>query len=75
MTAFKEPVRIRKKKLANGNQSLYLDIYHNGKRAYEFLKLYLTPEKNKTDKQRNQQTLQLANASNASSSYRTEHMD
>ena len=62
MTLFKEPVRIRKKKLANGNQSLYLDIYYQGKRAYEFLKLYLIPEKNKTDKQRNQQTLQLANA-------------
>lgn len=41
----KEPVRIRTKKLANGNLSLYLDIYYNQKRSYEFLSLYLIPEK------------------------------
>ena len=41
----KEPVRLRFKELANGNQSIYLDIYHDGRRSYEFLKLYLVPEK------------------------------
>lgn len=40
----KEPVTIRFKQLANGNQSIYLDIYKNGIRKYEFLKLYLIPE-------------------------------
>lgn len=37
----KEPVRIRTKKLANGNESIYLDLYKDGDRVYEFLKLYL----------------------------------
>ncbi|MGN0303720.1 MAG: site-specific integrase, partial [Prevotella sp.] len=35
----KEPVKIRLKALANGNQSIYLDIYYQGKRSYEFLKM------------------------------------
>ena len=39
MAEIKEPIRIRRKKLTNGNVSLYLDIYLNGKREYEFLKL------------------------------------
>lgn len=29
-TTQKEPVKLREKKLANGNVSLYLDIYRNG---------------------------------------------
>lgn len=58
----KEPIRLRKKQLANGNTSLYLDIYYNEKRDYEFLKMYLVPEKTKADKERNRQTLQLANS-------------
>lgn len=58
----KEPVRIRKKKLANGNESIYLDLYKDGDRVYEFLKLYLIPEKSKTDKEANRRTLELANA-------------
>lgn len=40
-TIQKEPVKLREKKLANGNVSLYLDIYRNGKRQKEYLKLYL----------------------------------
>lgn len=58
----KEPVRIRRKTLANGNVSLYLAIYINGHREYEFLKLYLIPEKTKADKERNKQTMALANS-------------
>ena len=44
--AKKEPVTLREKTLANGNKSLYLDIYRNGKREYEFLKLYLVKVEN-----------------------------
>lgn len=58
----KEPVKIRRKTLANGNVSLYLAIYINGHREYEFLRLYLIPEKTKADKERNKQTLALANS-------------
>lgn len=58
----KEPVKVRMKKLSNGCQSIYLDIYMNGKRRYEFLKLYIIPVNDKTDKIRNQETLKLANA-------------
>lgn len=62
MADIKEPIKIRRKQLANGNISLYLDIYHNGRREYEFLKLYLIPEKNRADKEKNRQTLLLANS-------------
>lgn len=62
MADIKEPIRLREKRLKNGNMSLYLDIYRNGKREYEFLKLYLIPEKSREDKERNRQTLQLANS-------------
>ncbi|KAA6331009.1 Tyrosine recombinase XerC [termite gut metagenome] len=58
----KEPIRIRTKQLANGNQSIYLDIYINGKREYEFLKLYIIPEHNKADKEANASAIKLANA-------------
>ena len=58
----KEPIRIRQKELANGNISLYIDIYIGGKRKYEFLKLYLIPEKTREDKEKNRQTMQLANS-------------
>lgn len=56
----KSPIRLRKRKLLNGNISLYLDIYHkDGKRDYEFLKPYLIPEKTRADKEKNKQTMQL----------------
>ena len=58
----KEPIKIRAKKLANGNQSLYLDFYKEGNREYEFLKLYIVPERTPIDKIANAQTLEVANA-------------
>ena len=56
----KEPIKLRVKHLANGNKSIYLDMYM--KRKYEFLKLYIIPEYNKSDRVRNSETLKLANA-------------
>lgn len=58
----KETVRLREKKLSNGNVSLYLDYYKDGQREYEFLKLYLIPEKTPFDKLHNTETLNAANA-------------
>lgn len=66
MAKDKEPVRLRKKTLSNGNHSLYLDIYVDGVRKYEFLKLYLIPERTRLDKERNKETLALANSAKAS---------
>ncbi|MEE0968980.1 MAG: site-specific integrase [Clostridia bacterium] len=56
----KEEVKLRTKKLANGNESIYLDIYSEGKRKYEYLKLYLLP--GKENKLKNKETMALANA-------------
>lgn len=61
MNSSKEPVRLRQRKTPSGRISLYLDIYlGNGRREYEYLKLYLIPEKTKEDKTANRQTLILA---------------
>ena len=61
-TKVKEPVRLRTKKLANGSQSLYLDIYRFGKRTYEYLKMYLIPETDYNARLQNQATMNAANA-------------
>lgn len=58
----KEPVRLRKKALKNGNVSLYLSIYINGRRDYEFLKLYLVPGNSKEVRLQNKKTLELASS-------------
>lgn len=55
-TRLKEPVKVRTKKLADGSESYYLDIYMDGKRSYEFLKLYLLPEINSMIKEQNRAT-------------------
>lgn len=62
MSTSKEPIRLRQRKTSKGLTSLYLDIYLNGKRSYEYLKLYLVPEKTREDKQKNKETLKLAEA-------------
>lgn len=57
----KEPVRVRYKTLSDGSQSVYLDIYRDGKRQYEFLKLYLIPETSVAAKSQNKATLAAVN--------------
>ncbi len=59
-------VKLREKSLADGRTSLYLDVYHNRKRTYEFLNLYLTRE-NKGGK--NRETRQLAERIRAKREY------
>lgn len=58
----KEPIKLRKRPNATGTVSLYLDIYIDGKRTYEWLKLYLVPEKTRKDKEKNIETMRLAEA-------------
>lgn len=53
-------VFLRKRNLKSGNTSLYLDIYVNGARHYEFLKLHLVKPDTPFDRQQNKETLQLA---------------
>lgn len=57
-----EIIKLRSKPTGNGNRSLYLDLYYKGDRRYEFLHLYLVPERTKSDRLKNKETLQLANA-------------
>ncbi len=50
-----------RKRQKKGKISLYLDIYHNGKRSYEYLRLYLIPKpRTSDDRDLNRKTLQLA---------------
>ena len=58
----KQSVVLRQRKMPSGNVSLYLDIYQRGRRTYEYLHLYLCPERTRKDKEANRQTLQLAEA-------------
>jgi integrase/recombinase XerD len=53
-------VTLRKKKNKSGTTSLYLDIYHNGKRDYEFLEMRLTKPVTPVDREANRETLELA---------------
>lgn len=59
-TKLKEPVKMRFKNLTNGSKSIYLDIYVDGKRSYEYLKLYILPELNAKIKEQNRTTMAAA---------------
>ena len=61
-TKVKEPIRLRMKPLSDGSKSLYLDIYRDGKRTYEYLKMYIIPETDNNARKRNQATMDAANA-------------
>ncbi len=54
-------VQLRKKALANGKVSLYLDLYNGEERKYEFLRLYLYKRpKDELEKQHNKAVTQTA---------------
>ena len=58
----KQSVKLRQRKMPSGNISLYLDIYHKGVRSYEYLRLYLSPGKDRDVKEKNRETMMLAEA-------------
>ena len=47
--------------MSNGSKSLYLDIYRNGKRTYEYLKLYIIPETDENARKQNEAAMNAAN--------------
>ena len=55
-------VKLRKKILAGGKKSLYLDIFIDGQRHYDFLKLYLLNGDDAKIKAANNEKLILAEA-------------
>ena len=59
----KNNVVLREKLLANGNISLYLDIYRDSERTYEFLKLHINKiARTPLEKEQKKQTYLLAEA-------------
>ena len=60
METKKQLVKLREKKLANGNKSLFLDISWDGKRSREYLKLYIVKIKTPFDRDSNKKSLALA---------------
>ena len=48
---------MRTRPLKNGNQSIYLEMHHEGKRSTECLHLYLVPEETEEDKKQNELTM------------------
>ncbi|HBS85830.1 MAG TPA: hypothetical protein DEA97_04700, partial [Bacteroidales bacterium] len=51
-------VKLREKEMKDGSTSLYLDIYHQGKRNYEFLNIYISNKRK--DVKVNQEKRKLA---------------
>lgn len=50
-------VKLRQKELKNKGKSFYLDIYHNGKRHYEFLNIQINPKDDTPEKKKEKITL------------------
>ena len=56
----KELVYLRSRPRKNGTQALFLRSSINGTRKDEYLKLYLIPERTKQDREKNRETLEIA---------------
>lgn len=56
----KSPYKLRRRKLADGRTSLFIDHIVNGKHEYEFLKMYLLPETSEKIRRENARTLRKA---------------
>lgn len=54
-----ETITLRRRATKDGGASLYLDIYQNGARRYEYLHLYLLPD-SRQNRAKNAETLRLA---------------
>lgn len=54
------PVHLRTKKIAQGKESIFLDIVKDGVRRKEYLGLYLVPEQTRADKVINRATMKAA---------------
>lgn len=55
-------ITLRQRVLPSGRTSLYLDITSGGRRKNESLNLFLVQENNRADKQKNKETMRLAEA-------------
>lgn len=55
-------VKLRHKTLSNGSKSFYLDIYHDGKRHYEFLKIHISPKDTSENKKEKKQLVESIRA-------------
>ncbi|MBL7108519.1 MAG: hypothetical protein ISS38_04425, partial [Candidatus Cloacimonetes bacterium] len=49
----KKKIKIRYKKLSSGFYSLYFDMWHNGKRQYEWPKIYVKGNRNNSNTDKN----------------------
>jgi integrase len=59
----KQLVKLRQRKMQSGNISLYLDILYQGKRRWEYLKLYLADNPQSAEvRKKNKETLRFAQA-------------
>ncbi len=58
--AHRSPIKLRRRRLAGGRESLFLDHFHEGVHRYEFLRLYLLPGDTVAVRRRNARTLRMA---------------
>ena len=53
-------IEIRTREIKDGNQTIYLDFYDNGRRWYEYLNLHLSPKTDRLSKAQNENAMKKA---------------